>query len=82
MVFKNFSQLVVIHTVKGVSIVREAEVDDFLEFPCFLYDPTTGSNMISGSSAFSKSSFYVWKFLVPVLLKPNLKNFEHYLAST
>ena len=81
-VFKNFPQLVVIHTVKGFSIVREAEVDAFLEFPCFRYDPINASNLISGSSAFSKSSLYIWKFLIHVLLKPNLKNFEHYLAST
>ena len=80
-VFKNFPQLVVIHTVKGFSIVREAEVDAFLEFPCFRYDPINASNLISGSSAFSKSSLYIWKFLFHILLKPGLKGFEHYLAS-
>ena len=78
----NFPQFVVIHTVKGFSIVNEAEIDVFLEFPCFLYDPADVDNLISGSSAFSKSSLYTWKFLVHVLLKPSLKDFEHYLAST
>ena len=71
-IFKNFPQFVVIHTVKGFGIVNEAEVDVFLEFPCFLYDPTKVGNMISGSSAFSKSSLYIWKFSVYVLLKPSL----------
>ena len=70
--FKNFPQFVVIHTVKGFGIVNEAEVDVFLEFPCFLYDPTKVGNMISGSSAFSKSSLYIWKFSVHVLLKSSL----------
>ena len=79
--FKNFPQFVVIHTVKGFSIVNKAEVDVFLEFPCFFYDPTDVSSLISGSSAFSKSSLYIWKFLVHVLLKPRLKDFEHYLVS-
>ena len=78
----NFPQFVVIHTVKGFSIVNEAEIDVFLEFPCFLYDPADVDNLVSGSSAFSKSSLYTWKFLVHVLLKPSLKDFEHYLAST
>ena len=64
------------HTVKGFSIVNEAEVDVFLEFPCFLYDPMKVGNLISGSSSFSKSSLYIWKFLVHILLKPNLKDFE------
>ena len=71
-IFKNFPQFVVIHTVKGFGIVNEAEVDVFLEFPCFLYDPTKVGNMISGSSAFSKSSLYIWKFSVHVLLKSSL----------
>ena len=79
--FKNFPQFVVIHTVKGFIIVNEAEVDIFLEFLCFLHDPTNVGNLISGSSAFSKPSMYIWKFSVHVLLKPCLKNFEHYLAS-
>ena len=78
---KNFPQFVVIHTVKGFSIVNETEVDVFLEFSCFFYDPMDVSNLISGSSAFSKSSLYIWNFLVLVLLKPSLKDFEHYLAS-
>ena len=61
--FKNFPQFVMIHTVKGFCLVNEEEVDVFLEFPCFLYDPTDVGNLISGSSAFSKSSLYIWKFL-------------------
>ena len=65
-----------IHTVKGFSIVLEAEVDVFLEFPCFLYDPTNVGNLISGSSAFSKPSLYIWKFSVHVLLEASLKDFE------
>ena len=77
--FENFPQFVVIHTVKGFSIVNEADV--FLEFPCFFYDPTVVGNLISGSSAFSKSSLYIWTFLVHILLKPILKDFVHYLAS-
>ena len=79
--FKNLPQFVVIHTVKGFSILNEAEVDIVLEFPCFLYDPTNIGNLISGSSAFSKSSLYIWKFLVHILLKSSLKDFECYLAS-
>ena len=78
---KNFPQFVVIHTVKGFSVVNEAEVDVFLEISCFFYDPTDVGNFISGSSAFSKSRLYIWKFLVHVLLKPRLENFEHYFAS-
>ena len=78
---KNFPQFVVIHTVKVFSIVNEAEVDIFLEFSCFFYDPTDVGNLISGSSAFSKSSLNIWKFLVHVPLKPHLENFEHYFAS-
>ena len=68
-----------IHTVKGFTVVNEA--DAFLEFPCFFYDPMNVGNLISGSFAFSKSSLYIWKFLVHVLLKPSLKDFEHYLSS-
>jgi len=79
--FKNFSQTVVIHTVKGFSIVNEAEVDVFLEFPCFLYDPTNVDNLISGSSAYLKPTLYIWKLSVHLLLKPGLKDFEHNLAS-
>ena len=70
-----------IHTVKGFSIVNEAEVDVFLEFLCFFYDPTAFGNLITGSSAFSKSSLNIWKFSVHVLLNPRLENFEHYFAS-
>ena len=78
--FKNFPQFVVIHTVKGFSIVNEAEIDVFLKFPWFLHDPANAGNLISGSSAFSKSSLYIWKFSVHVLLKANLKDFEYFLA--
>ena len=69
--FKDFPQFVVIHIAKGFSIVNEAEVDVFLEFSCFFYDPADVDNLISGSSAFSKSSLYIWKFSFHVLLKPN-----------
>ena len=78
--FKNIPQFVVIHTVKGFSVVNEAEVDLFFEFPCFSYDPTYTGNLISDFSAFSKSSWYIWKFSVHIFLKPSLKDFEHYLA--
>ena len=77
--FKNFPQFVVIHTVKGFSIVNEAVV--FLDFPSFLYDPTNVGNLISDSSAFSKPSLYIWKFSVHILLKPSLKDFECNLTS-
>ena len=70
-----------IHTVKGFSIVSEAEVDDFLEFSCFFDDPTDVGNLISGLSAFSKSILNIWKFSVHVLLNLSLKDFEHDLAS-
>ena len=79
--FKNFPQFVVIHTVKGFVIVNKAEVDVFLELPCFIYDPTDVGNLKSGSSAFSKCSLNIWKFMIHVLLKPGLENFEHYFAS-
>ena len=79
--FQNFPQFVVIHTVKGFSIINEAEVDVFLKFSFFFYDPVIVGNLISGSSAFSKSSLNIWKFMVYVLLKPGLENFEHYFAS-
>ena len=78
---KNFSQFVVIYTIKGFSVVNEAEVDVFLEFPCFFYDSMDVGSLISVSSAFSKPSLYIWKFLIQVLLKPSLKDFEHYIAS-
>ena len=72
---KNFPQFVVIHTVKGFSVVDEAEVDVFLEISFFFYDPMDVGNLISGSSAFSKSSLSIWNFLVHILLKPTLKDF-------
>ena len=70
-----------IHTVKSFSVVNEAEIDVFLEFSCFFYDPEDVGNLISGSSAFFKSSLNIWKFLVHILLKCSLENFEHYFAS-
>ena len=79
--FQNFPQFIVIHTVKGFGIVNKAEIDVFLELSCSFYDPVGVGNLISDSSAFSKSSLYIWKFSVPVLLKPSLENFEHYFAS-
>ena len=69
-------QFVVIHTVKGFSVVSEADVDVFLEFSCFFYNPTDADNLISGSSVFSKSSLHIWKFSVHILLKPSLEDFE------
>ena len=78
--FKNFSQFIVIYTVKGFGIVK-AEIDIFLELSCFFDDPTDVGNLISGSSAFSKSSLNIWNFTVHVLLKPGLENFEHCFAS-
>ena len=78
---KNFPQFVVIHTVKSFIIVNEAGVDVSLEFFWFFYNPMDVGNLISGSSAFSKSSLNIWKFSVYVLLKPTLENFEHYFAS-
>ena len=77
----NFPQFVVIHTVKGFDVVNKAEVDVFLELSCFFDEPTDVCNLIPGSSAFSKSSLNIWKFMVHVLLKPDLENFEHYFAS-
>ena len=77
-------QFVVIHAVKGLvnkAVVNEGEVDVFLEFSCFCYDPAYIDNLISGSSAFSKSSMNIWKFSAHILLKSSLKDFEHYLAS-
>ena len=79
--FQNFPQFIVIHTVKGFGIVIKAEVDIFLELSCFFDDPADVGNLISGSSAFSKSSLNLWKFTVHVLLKPGLENFEHYFAT-
>ena len=77
---KNFPQFVVIHTVKNFGIVKKAEVDIFLELSCFFNDPAHVGNLISGSSAFSNSNLNIWKFMVHILLKPGLENFEHYLA--
>ena len=79
--FKNFPLFVLIHTVKGFGVVNKAEGDVFLELSCFFYDPVDIGNLISGSSVFSKSSLDIWKFLIHILLKPNLNNFEHYIAS-
>ena len=81
LLFKNFPQFIVIYTVKGFCIVSEAEVGVLLEFTCFSYDPEDVGNLISGSSAFSKSSLNIWKFMVHVLLKPGLENFKHYFTS-
>ena len=78
---KNFPQFLVIHTVSGFDVVSKAELDVFLEFSCFFCDPANVGNLISGSSAFSNSSLHIWKFMVHVLLKPGLENFEHYFAS-
>ena len=78
---KNFLQFVVIHTVKGFGVVNKAEVDVFLELSCFFDDPKDVGNLISGSSAFSKTSLNIRKFTVHVLLKPGLENFEHYFTS-
>ena len=79
--FQNFPQFFVIHTVKGFGIVNKAETDVFLELFCFFDNPLDVSNLISGSSAFSKSSLNIWKFMVHVLLKPGLDNFKHYFTS-
>ena len=79
--FKNFPQFIVIHTVKGFGIVNKAEIDVFLELSCFFDDPEGVGNLISGPSAFSKTSLNIWKFLVHVLLKPGLENFKHYFTS-
>ena len=79
--FQNFPQFIVIHTVKGVGVVNKAEIDVFLELSCFFDDPVRVGNLISGSSAFAKTSLNIWKFTVHVLLKPGLENFEHYFTS-
>ena len=78
---KDFPQFLVIHTVKGFGVVNKAEVDVFLELSCFFDDPTDVGNLISGSSAFSKPNLNIWKFMVHVLLKPSLENFQHYFAN-
>ena len=79
--FKKFPQCVVIHTVKGFVVVNKAHVDIFLELSCFFDDPTDVGNLISGSSAFSKSSLNIWKLMVHILLEAGLENFEHYFTS-
>ena len=80
-IFQNFPQFLVIRTVKGFGLVNKAEIDVFLELSCFFHDPADVANLISGSSAFSKTSLNIWKFTVHVLLKPGLENFEHYCTS-
>ena len=79
--FQNFPQFIVIHTVKGFGIVNKAEIEVFLDLSCFFDDLAGVSNLISGSSAFSKASLNTWKFMVHVFLKPGLENFEHYFTS-
>ena len=79
--FQNFPQLIVIHTVKGFGIVNNAEIDVFLELSCLFDDPVDVGYLISGSSALSRSSLNIWKFMVHVLLKPGLENFEHCFVS-
>ena len=79
--FQNFPQFIVIHTVEGLGIVNKAEIDVFLELSCLFDDPAYIGNLTSGSSAFFKTSLNIWKFLVHVLLKPGLENFEHYFTS-
>ena len=79
--FQNFPQFIVIHTVKGFGIVNQAEIDAFLELSCFFDNPMDVGNLISGSSAFSKTSLNIGKFTVHVLLKRGLENFEHYFTS-
>ena len=78
---KNFPQFIVIHPVKGFSVINKAEVDVFMEFSRFFYDPTDVGNLISGFSAFSKTSLNIWKFSVHILLKPSLENSEYYFTS-
>ena len=79
--FKNMPQFVVIHTDKGFGVVNKAEVDVFLKLSCFFYDPMDVANLVSGSTAFAKSSLDIWKFSIHKLMKPNLENFEHSFAS-
>ena len=79
--FHNFPQFILIHTAEGFGIVNKAEIDVFLELPCFFNDPADIGNLTSGSSAFSKTSLNIWKFTVHVLLMPGLDNFEHYFPS-
>ena len=79
--FQNFPQFIVVHTVKGFGIVNKAEIDDVLELSSFFHDPADVGNLISGSSAFSKTRYNIREFTVQVLLKPGLENFEHYFTS-
>ena len=79
--FKNIPQFIVIHIVKGFGIVSKAKVNVFLELSCFFNDPTDVGNLISSSSAFFKSNLNIWNFMVHILLKPGLENFEHFFAS-
>ena len=79
--FQNLPQFIVIHIVKGFGIVNKAEIDVVLELSFFFDDPADASNLISGSSAFSKTSLNIWKFSIHVLLKPGLENFEHYFTN-
>ena len=79
--FQNFPQFIVIHAVKGFGILNKAEIDVFLKLSCFFNDPADVGNLISGSSAFSKTRLNIWKFSVHLLLKPGLENFEHYFTS-
>ena len=79
--FQNFPQFIVIHTIKGFGMVNKAEVDVFLELACFSDDPTDVGNLISGSSAFSKSILDIWKFLVPIVLEPTMQDFKHDLPN-
>ena len=79
--FKNFTEIVLIHRVKGFGIVNKAELDVFLELSCFFHDPADVGILISGSSALSKTSLNIWKFMVHILLKPGLENFEHALLA-
>ena len=78
--FQNFPQFVVVHTVKGFGVVNKAEIDVFLELSCSFEESVDVGNLISGSSAFSKTSLNIWKFTIHVLLKPDLENFEHYFT--
>ena len=78
--FQNFPHFIVIHTVKGFGIVNKAEIDVFLELSCFFHDPADVGNLISGSSAFSKTSLNIWKFMVHILLNPGLKNFLQFVV--
>ena len=80
-IFQNFPQFLVIHTVKGFGIVNKSEIDAFLELSCFVHDPADAGNLISGSPDFSKSSLNIWKFMIHILLKAGLDNFEHCFTS-